>query len=305
MSSTERRPRLLLTGATGFLGRYLGREIDRRGLDLAVLARSAKRASWYQERGIPVFEGDVTCVADCRKALEGRDILVHLAAAADVSAPDVNRQVNVEGLRNVLRAGRESGMKRIVFVSSTCAGRRHRDAYGETKLEGETLVKESGLDYTILRPTMIYGRGSKEFEIFVNTVRWSPVVPLIGSGRNVIQPVHVDDAVGVILGVADSPAARGQTYDVAGATPISFDAFVRLVQRTLRLGPRLILHLPVAPMLAATRVLGRLATHVPLTVDQVMAFIQDTEVDLQPLARDLGFTPRTLEQGLPQVLQEA
>jgi nucleoside-diphosphate-sugar epimerase len=294
--------RILVTGATGFLGTYLCREMHGRGLDLTVLARSPARARWLLENDVPVRWGDITSKDACAAAVEGRDVLIHLAAAADVSDPAVNRRVNIDGLQNVLQAAQEGGVKRIVFLSSTCAGRHLRDAYGDTKLEGEGLVKASGLEFTILRPTMIYGRGSKEFDTFINTIRWSPVIPLIGTGRNVVQPVHVEDAVEVILQAARSPQAIGKTYDLAGATSISFDDFVRLVRRTLRLGPRLVVHLPLAPILAGARLLGKLMTHVPLSVDQVMAFVQDTTVDTGPLRRDFAFVPRGLPEGLAAVL---
>jgi NADH dehydrogenase len=294
--------RILLTGATGFLGSYVSREVHARGLDFVALARSEEKARWHRDHGVAVRRGDVTSLDDCRKATVGRDVVVHLAAAADVSDPEVNRRVNIGGLENVLRACEEAAVAHLVFLSSTCAGRKHRDAYGETKLEGEGRVRASKVPFTILRPTMIYGRGSREWDTFVNAIRWSPIVPIIGTGRNVVQPVYVGDAVEAILRAATADEAFGQTYDLAGATSISFDDLVERVRRTKGLGPRLVVHVPVAPMLLAARLLGRLATHVPLTVDQVMSFIQDTEVDLGPLARDLGIHPRSLEEGLRLVL---
>jgi nucleoside-diphosphate-sugar epimerase len=302
-ASASDRASVLVTGATGFLGRHLADELRRRGIAFAAMARSAEKARGYLEQGIEVSWGDVRDAAACAEAVRGRQVVVHLAAAADVSSPAVNQSVNIDGLRTILRASRESGVGRFLFVSSTCAGRKLRDAYGETKLQGETLVKESGLVFTILRPTMIYGRGSKEFGTFVRVIQRSRVVPLIGPGRNLVQPVLIDDAVGAMLALMHAPVASGRTYDLAGATPISFDDFVRLVCATLGLRRRILLHLPVGPMLVSARALGWVATHVPLTVDQVLAFVQDTVVDLEPLRRDIGFAPRTLAEGLALVLR--
>jgi nucleoside-diphosphate-sugar epimerase len=295
----------LVTGATGFLGGHLCREMSRRGMGFAVLARSRQKAGPMAQRGIEVRWGDLGDEEACARAVRGQAAVIHLAAAADVSDAAVNEAVNVKGLGRLLSACRREGVRRFVFLSSTCAGRAHRDAYGETKRVGEELVKGSGLDFTILRPTMIYGAGSKEFETFVEVVRRSPVVPIIGSGRHVIQPVHVDDAVGVILAVLGREACLGRTYDVAGGTRVSFDELVELVRTTLRLRRRWVLHVPAAPLLVLVRALGRMWTHVPLTVDQVMAFIQDTVIDLAPLERDVGFAPRPLDLGLRQVLSPA
>lgn len=293
---------LLVTGATGFLGGYVCRELRRRGIAFGAFVRSRDKAAWLSREGVPVHDGDVTDRDACVSALRSYDAVLHFAAAADVSDPEVNRRINVEGLANVLEACRSNGLRRFVFVSSTCAGRERRDAYGETKLEGEALVREAGLDATILRPTMIYGRGSKEFETFVRVVRHSPVVPLIGDGRNVIQPVFVADAVRVLCDVVTAASTVGRTYDLAGPEPVSFDDFVQEVARAQGRRRRTIVHLPPTPFLVVARLLGRLATHVPLTVDQVMAFLQNTRVDLGPLQRDLGFAPLPLEAGLSRVL---
>jgi NADH dehydrogenase len=293
---------VLVTGATGFLGSYLCRELLARRAPFGIFVRSPERGRALVGDAASLQLGDVTDPTACDAAVRGHRAVVHLAAAADVSDPEVNRRVNVEGLTNVLQACRTHGVRRLLFVSSTCAGREHRDAYGETKLEGEALVREAGLEATILRPTMIYGRGSKEFEIFAGVVRHSPLVPLIGTGRNVIQPVFVGDAVQVMLEVLDNPTSIGQTYDLAGPAPIAFEDFVQAVARGCGRPRRRIVHVPPGPLLVAARLLGRVMTHVPLTVDQVMAFIQNTRVDLEPLKRDLGFTPLPLEVGLGRVL---
>jgi nucleoside-diphosphate-sugar epimerase len=298
-------PRVLVTGATGFLGWHLTREMSRRGWAYAVLARSAAKAQPFLEQGIEVARGDITDVAACERSLRGRDVVLHLAAAADVSDPELNRRVNVDGLRNLIGACRSNGVRRLLFVSSTCAGRRYRDAYGETKLQGEQLVRDSGLRFTILRPTMIYGRGSKEFDTFVRAIRLSPIVPLVESGRAQIQPVYLGDAVSALLEALHSPKADGRTYDLAGATSVSIAGLVRLVCQALGLRRRLILPVPVAPAVAAARALGRLMRHVPITVDQVLAFTQDTVVDLEPIRADLGFSPRSLADGLPLALAGA
>ncbi len=297
--------RVLVTGATGFLGRQLTDEMSRRSWGYTVMARSAVKARLLSERGIEVIVGDVTDSAACERATRGRDALVHLAAAADVSDPELNRRVNVAGLENMIRACQRNSVRRILFVSSTCAGRGMRDAYGETKRLGEELVRQSGLDFTILRPTMIYGRGSKEFDLFVRAIRCSPVVPLVASGRSRVQPVFVGDSVAAILDVLGNARCVGRTYDLAGPTPVSIRGLVRLVCGVLGLRPRLILPVPVAPALVAARLLGALLRHVPITVDQVLAFAQDTVVNTQPLRDDVGFTPKGLEEGLALALRGA
>ena len=164
------------------------------------------------------------------------------------------------------------------------------------------MLRKSNLDVTIFRPTMMYGKGSKEFGTFVNVIKYCPVVPLVGSGKNIIQPIYIGDAIDVIIASIDNGTCVGRTYDLAGATPISFDDFVKLICQTLKLRRRFIIHLPASVFLFGSKWLGKVVTHVPITVDQVMSFIQDTKVDLRPLEKDFNFFPCTLEDGLSLVL---
>jgi nucleoside-diphosphate-sugar epimerase len=302
MSGTDPATRILVTGATGFLGRHLTDEMSRRGWSYAVMARSRVKAAGFEAREVEVVHGDLTEAGDCHRACRGRDLVVHLAAAADVSDHALNRRVNLDGLLHLIEACRANGVARILFVSSTCAGRKIRDAYGETKRQGEDLVRDSGLFFTILRPTMIYGRGSKEFDLFVRAVRWSPVLPLVAGGRHLVQPVYLGDAVAAILAVAGCTRSAGKTYDLAGPTPVSIAELAQRVARVLGRRRRIVLPVPLGLALAAARGLGSLMSHVPVTVDQVMAFAQDTSVDLGPLREDIGFAPRALAEGLQLAL---
>lgn len=302
MEKSSSQKRILITGATGFLGGYLCREMFKRGINYSIFIRSPQKAKWFYEQNIEVFRGDISNFEQCRQALENQDILIHLAAATDISNPQINEQINIQGLKNLLQASRQSGIGQIIFLSSTCAGRACRDAYGETKLRGEELLKQSGADFTIFRPTMIYGKGSKEFDLFVQVIKYSPIVPILGSGKNVIQPVFVEDAIEIIIASISNAVAVGQTYDLAGPAPISFDDFVEMIGQILALRRRTIIHLPAAPFLSMSKLLGKFFSHVPITVDQVLAFTQNTEVDLNPIRQDFNYSPRTLSEGLALVL---
>jgi len=293
--------RILVTGATGFLGGHLTREMARRGLEFCALVRRSSDTTALEELKVPLRTGDVTDLASVREALQGCQAIIHLAAAADVSDPKTNEKVNCGGVRHLIEAATATGVRRVLFLSSTCAGRKLRDAYGETKLQGERLFQESPLDVTIFRPTMIYGAGSKEFSRFVNTVRRCPVVPLVGPGTFHIRPGFVDDVVPAILSALETPQSIGKTYDIAGADRITFVELVREVARLLG-RRRAIVPVPPSLCMLGARVLGKLMARPPITVDQVMAFLQDTEVDIRPAQEELGFSPRPLTDGLREVL---
>lgn len=291
---------ILVTGSTGFLGAYLVPALLEAGYAVRAMARSREKAALLREAGAEVVEGDLLDPDSLRAAVRGCDAVVHLAAVADSSDPDLNERVNVGGTRALGDACVAEGVPRVINLSSTCAGRPLRDAYGETKLRAEQELAHPHLTVTHLRPTMIYGHGSQEFDLFARVVERAPRVPIPGDGRSMLQPVFVLDAVALILRCLETDASAGKTYDVSGPEPIEINEFIGLLGR---IQGRTVqpLHVPARLALLGARVLGRLTERPFINVDQVMAFLQDTEVDIQPARRDLAFDPRPLEEGLSEL----
>jgi NADH dehydrogenase len=250
--------------------------------------------------GATLIEGDLLDPSSLARAVQGCSAVIHLAAVADSSDPDINERVNVGGSRSLARACRDANVRRIVNVSSTCAARPLQDAYGETKLRAEREFDLDGLRVTHLRPTMMYGLGSKEFDLFAGIIRRAPRVPIPGDGSSRLRPVFVGDAVELLLRVLDRDEAAGRTYDVAGPETISFNDFIGAVGRAMGRTSKP-LHIPASVALFGARILGRLMAHPPINVDQVMAFLQDTEVDIEPARRDFAWDPRPLEEGLAEL----
>ena len=291
---------ILVTGASGFVGRHLVPELLRRGRQVRVMVRRAERGRELQDAGAALILGDLLSPPSLLRAVRGCGAVIHLAAVADSSDEELNHRVNVEGTRALAEACLAQGVRRVLNVSSTCAGRRLQDAYGRTKLQAEAELDDPALDVTHLRPTMIYGHGSAEFDLFAGLVRRLPRVPIPGDGSARLRPVHVDDAVELLIAALDEPRAVGRTYDVAGPETLPFDDFVAAVGRAQGRRRRA-LHVPAGLALAGARGLGRIMDHPPINVDQVMAFLQDTEVDIEPASRDLGWSPRPVQEGLSQL----
>ena len=221
---------------------------------------------------------------------------MHLGGAADVSDPAVNQAVNVDGSAALGQAAARAGVRRVVLFSSHCAVRPMQDAYGRTKLASEEAMAASGVPLVVFRPTMIYGEGSKEFTTFVRAVRRLPLVPIVGDGAATIRPVFLDDVLPAIVEALRRPVA-GSTFEICGPGPVSFDQLVALIAGHLGRWRRP-LHVPGSLALLGARLLGRLLRHPPITVDQVMGFLQHTVADEGPAASALGFAPRAVEDGL-------
>lgn len=292
---------IAVTGATGFVGNTLVPVLLERGYTVRALARSSSRAQHIERAGASIVLGDLLKLPSLEKLVDGCVAVIHMGAVADSSNPKLNHDVNVIGSRNLAAACSARGVARVVNVSSTCAGRTLRDAYGQSKLDAEQeFAGVRGFVTTHLRPTMIYGHGSKEFDLFARITSSLPRVPIPGDGSAMLRPVFLDDFIDLMLKVLDSTPSEDQTFDIAGPETVPVSEFIELLARVQ--GNRATaLRVPAAAAIAGARLLGRLQRHPFINVDQVMAFLQDTCVDIQPVRSQLVWDPRPLEEGLAEL----
>lgn len=295
MADGEPPQPILITGASGFVGRHLVGYLRERGLRVTAMVRRRETAPPADA----VVVADLTDPPSVARAAAGHPSIVHLAGAADVASASLNAAVNVGGMEALIAAARPA-RARILYVSSQCVERPLQDAYARTKAAAEARLADGGVPHVILRPTMLLGAGSKELTTFVETVRRWPVVPIIGSGRSTVRPVDLRDVLPLVPVALSRDAPLGRRYTICGPTAVSFDRLVALVAGALGRRRRVI-HVPGRLALLGARLLGRFQRHPVITPDQVMAFLQDTVADPTPAMRELGFDPRPVEVALAEL----
>jgi len=269
---------LFITGASGFVGRKVLEVLKTRGVadvrcltrSLADLSRLAPPAATWR-----YVEGSIS--APPRGALEGVHTVLHLAALTGKARPEAFRRVNVDGTRALLTASRAAGVPRFILVSSVAAGfsdRRHYP-YGESKREAEALVRSSGLDFAIVRPTMVLGQGSPVFK-GLKSLAALPVGIRFGRGRAQVQPVSVNDLAAILVDLCERPALNGNTYGVGGRESVRLHDLlgrIRLAARG-RSGPWATL--PLGPMRAVLSTLEHaLFPVLPFTAGQLASFANE------------------------------
>ena len=288
---------ILITGATGFVGFHVARALTRAGKPFRALVRPASNTSALAALGADLTQGDLLDPASLSRACDGCGAVIHLGGAADVADLEVNRRVNVDGTANLAAACDQAGVGRLLFFSTNCAVRELQDAYGQTKLQAEQLLREFKLDLRIFRPAMMYGEGSREFATFVHTVARTPLVPVPGDGEHLLRPIFIDDAVAAALAAVELDGLGGRVYDIIGPEPITLNALIQLTARHLGKRRRP-LHIPLKLIFWGAVALGKVWRHPVVTPDQVLGFAQDTTGDPGSLTTDLGVTPRGMEQGM-------
>jgi nucleoside-diphosphate-sugar epimerase len=239
--------KVLVTGASGFIGRATCEELVRRGHEVVALVRR----SGSEPPGTQAQIGDLTDAASLQEGVSSQraDAVIHLAAEI-ASQRDARKvwEVNVDGTRRLLEACQADGAPRFVLASTVVTGDAHGELlepdkplpvetpYGESKQEAEKLVRESGLDAVIVRPSHVYGPGGWYAEEFVKRLRQPGRFAVIGPGDNWWDVVRVED-VGTALVDAAERAPAGAVYHVADDEPIKFYDFVALTARELGVGP--------------------------------------------------------------------
>jgi nucleoside-diphosphate-sugar epimerase len=287
---------ILVTGGAGVMGQRLVQGLRARGERVRVLDRPGTRIDDPQ---VELKHGDVTDPASLQGVFDGVDTVFHLAAILIAYDPASFERVNAGGTRNVVQAALAAGVKHFILVSSASVVYPKSTAYSRSKRECERIVREqTGMHWTIVRPTLAYNEhGGEEFRMFLDYLRKYPVVPFIGRGRSLKNPVHVDDLMRGFLAVVGNPVAYGKTYNFSGGEEIAIWDLAHLMLKHQRIA-KPFLPLPVFLCTAAARLLeGRMARP-PLTWNVIAGITQDANLDNSEARRDLGYAPIGIHEGL-------
>lgn len=295
--------KVLVTGATGFIGKRLVERLVVQGHEVVALVRRITPA--LEHPSVTVVRGSLTDPEAARRGADGCDAVVHLAVASGTSDPKVVREVNLDATRVLLDAAKAAGVGRFVFTSTISATRAKLGPYGTTKREGERMVAASGIPFVNVRPSLVYGEGGLGlFSTLTAYLKGLPVVPVIGNGRIELDPVHVDDVCAVIERCLTEPHVLGNTYDLLGPERVTFNEFLARVSR--RIGVKKpVVHIPGWFALLAARGLQAVMPKPPVTVDNVIGMTVPARVDRAATARDFPLDWIRLDEGLERLERRA
>ena len=254
------------------------------GYEVRCLVREASpRASRLDPLRVELVSGDARDAQSLSRVLSGMDALLHVAG--------------IEYAPPVVEAARRAEVGRLVVVSSTSAHSAYPFRSGP-KLRMEELVRRSGLDYTIVRPSMIYGSElDKNMHRLLRFLDRSPVFPVFGSGENLWQPVYHEDCARGVYEALARPAAMGQSYDLPGAEPLTYLELVRTAAATLGKKPHIV-RFPLEPVRVALAAAERLRLPLPIGSEQVLRLREDKAYPYDEAKRDLDYAPRTFREGV-------
>jgi NADH dehydrogenase len=213
-------------------------------------------------------------------------------------------RLHTEATRNVLVRARKAGVPRYVHMSALGARPGARARYHQTKWAAEDAVRSSGLDWTIFRPSIVFGRGDAFVSVLGKVIRRLPVVPVLGDGRYRLQPIPVEQVAQGFARAIRTPATSRQAYEVAGPVPYAFVDLLDEIARALGRTRARKVHVPLAPVRLATRLHERLPFY-PLSSDQLTMLQEESVADPTRFFSDSGLQPEPLPVGLRRMFAPA
>jgi uncharacterized protein YbjT (DUF2867 family) len=258
------------------------------------LARSPAAARAVAACGARPLAGDLDDARRLDDAFAGAgcDALVCLASLGFGHGP------------GIVAAAEEAAIARAVFVSTTAVTTTLHPPTKQVRLAAEQQVASSGLDWTILRPTMIYGAaGDRNLSRLLRRLSRARVLPVPGAGERLHQPVHVADVAAAVLAALNTPAAIGSRYNLAGPEPFPFAELLRTCARAV--GSRtLLIPVPLAPLVMLARGYELASRHPRIRPEQVLRLREDKAFAIDDAVRDLGYAPRPFADGIGQEARE-
>ena len=282
--------KIFVTGATGFTGSRVVPLLLKNGFEVRCLYRASSDRSFLTDSNIEWVKGDLSDTLALTPAMQGADVLVNVASLGFGHAD------------SIISASQKAGIKRAIFISTTAIFTQLNAPSKKVRVAAELAIETSGLKYTILRPTMIYGSPrDRNMWRLIQFMLYSPIVPVFGDGKYLQQPIYVDDVAAAILGCLKSNVTIGKSYNIAGKHPPTYNEVVDMIARGMNKQvwkP----HIPSKPVVSLLRLFERMRIPLPIKAEQVLRLNENKDFSYAEAQRDFGFSPLSFDDGIKSEL---
>lgn len=292
--------RIFLAGGTGFVGGHLRQALLARGHSIRVLVHKRSVGSLP---GVEEVEGDVTLLPSFIGGVTGCDATINLVGIIrEFPRRDVTfERLHIEATRNMISAAKKAGIKRHLQMSSLGTQAGSSSGYFSTKFKAEEEVRGSGLDYTIFRPSIIFGPKDDFINKLAGYLRSFPALPVIGDGEYQLQPISADDVARCFAEALEKPETVGQTYELCGPDRMSYNALLDTIGRVMGKSHVPKVKNPLALMRLVVPIMEKFSFF-PITSDQITMLVQGNTCD-GSWRKTFGFEPTGFEAGIRSYLK--
>jgi len=292
--------KIFVAGGTGFVGGHLVKALLAGGHSVRLLVH--RRSTLYED--VEQVEGDITRAETFEKSVKGCDAVINLIGIIREvpSRGVIFEKLHVQATSNLLAAAAGHGISRYLQMSALGTRPDAVSAYHKTKWRAEELVRGSGLEWTIFRPSMIFGPQDGFINMLAAQLRLAPVMPVIGSGTYRLQPIHGDDVARCFAQALELSETIGRTYELCGRDRVSYEELLDMIAATMGRSRPLKPHLPLGLMKLIIPYMQKIPQF-PITMDQLQMLLEES-IGGDEWQKTFGFAPRGLQDGIAEYLSK-
>lgn len=299
--------KVLVSGGSGFLGQAITKVLLKKGHSVKILGRNAQKIkSIFLNDPVEAAQGDVTVPETLLKVMEGIDVVVQCAQFPNHPVENRRRgytywKIDAIGTENLAKAAQTNKVKHFIYLSGAGTDSKKTEGWYRAKWYAEQSIHGCGLPATILRPSWVYGPKDKSLNRLIAQIKYLPIFPLIGSGKNHVQPIFIDDLAEVVALCVSTAGDKDRIFDVGGPQELTFKTMMKIVLKVLG-KKRIILPIPKSIAKIGAFFLQWLPTP-PINPQAIDFITMDVRLDIAPLKKafsQLSFKP--LEEALKSYL---
>jgi len=256
-----------IIGGGGFVGRNLARGLVGAGFKIRLLTYRSK--SDFGESGqVKLVAADIHDKESLKDALKGIDVIYHLVGIIAETKYLTFEKTVVQGTANLIEACVHNNVGKIIYLSALGTSENAKTNYHQAKWKAEEIIRNSKMEYVILRPSTIFGPEDKFINMLANMIRKFHLVPIIGNGNYSLQPIFIDDLIKILISSLENSAASNRVVEIGGPEKLQFKAIIAVLKKILK-KRSMIVYIPVCLARLGAYILERLIKPSPLTIDQI------------------------------------
>ena len=292
---------ILITGASGAMGSVLARKLHEKGEKIrACVMPGDPFVSRIENICYDIRYADISRNSDVAGICNGIKTVYHLAAVIISKDDSIFERVNVNGTRNLMEEASSANVGHFIYISSASVVYPFPTPYSLSKRKAEEIVNNSPVKYTIIRPTLVYGKiGGQEFDMYLSYLKKFPIVPFIGSGKALKSPVFVEDIIWGLIALNNKEKIYGKVNNFCGDEQLSMLDFSRLCLKLLGIPGKPIVFLPVWLCKFIAVIMEMFMKNPPLKWQVIAGIIQDANLNPDSAKKELGYNPAKVSERLP------
>lgn len=294
--------RIFVTGGTGFVGREIVRQLHGVGHKVRCLVRDAERAKQLLPLTVELHPGDLTDPDSFKAGLKECQAVIHLVGIIVEKGQATFEHIHLQGTADLLRAASGAGVRRFIQMSALGSRPDAKSRYHRTKYQAEQAVIQSGLDWTIFRPSVIFGPGDQFANLIARIIKSAPVIPIIGPGESRIQPISVRNVASCFALAVGDPSTYRKIYELGGPQRLTYNRIYQIIAGVLE-KKKAALHIPIPLVKPGVLISELLLPNPPITREQLIMLQEDNICDSTDAVHDFSLELLSFEEGIREFLK--